>query len=184
MFETWKKNKLTDERNGKFRKYYQEKYYQEAASAKQSLTEKRDELRVKLYRFYLNIYSRDQSSLKWANIQYNLGNALVDQVASSQGGTAKELLTEVIKAYRLALEVFSRDQFPLKWAKIQYNLGAALRKQAASSQGNDASQLLAEAVKAYRLALEVYTRDQFPQQWAMTQHNLLIALKAQKSDLK
>ena len=110
--------------------------------------------------------------------QNNLGIALGDQAARTEGAAGAALLAEAVAAYRAALEVCTRAAHPVDWAATQNNLGNALGDQAGRTEGAAGAALLAEAAAAYRAALEVYTRAAHPVDWAMTQNNLGIALAA------
>ena len=107
----------------------------------------------------------------WANVQANLGNALL-ALGERESGTAR--LEEAIAAFRAALEEATRQRVPLDWASTENNLGNAL---SAFGERESGTARLEEAVVAYRAALEERTRERVPLQWAMTENNLGIALK-------
>ena len=94
--------------------------------------------------------------------QNNLGVALWDQAARTEGTKGAELLAQAVSAFRSALEVRTREQLPQDWAMTQNNLGNALRHQADRTEGTKGAELLAQAVAAYRSALEVYSAEAFP----------------------
>ena len=90
--------------------------------------------------------------------QDNLGSALRDQAARTEGSAGAALLAEAVAAYRAALEVRTRAAHPVDWAMTQNNLGMRSSTRHARTEGGRRSALLAEAVAAYRAALEVRTR--------------------------
>ena len=67
--------------------------------------------------------------------QNNLGIALWDQAARTEGAKGAELLAQAVSAYRSALEVRTREQLPQDWAMTQNNLGIALWDQALGPRG-------------------------------------------------
>ena len=67
--------------------------------------------------------------------QNNLGVALRDQAARTEGPKGAELLAQAVSAYRSALEVYTREQLPQDWAVTQNNLGTALSGPGGSDRG-------------------------------------------------
>ena len=68
------------------------------------------------YRSALEVHTREQLPQDWATTQNNLGRALSDQAARTEGPKGAELLAEAVSAYRSALEVRTREQLPQDWA--------------------------------------------------------------------
>ena len=85
--------------------------------------------------------------------QNNLGIALWDQAARTEGPKGAELLAQAVSAYRSALEVRTREQLPQDWAMTQNNLGVALWDQAARTEGPKGAELLTQAVAVSRCLL-------------------------------
>ena len=57
------------------------------------------------YRSALEVRTREQLPQDWATTQNNLGVALWDQAARTEGPKGAELLAQAVTAYRSALEV-------------------------------------------------------------------------------
>jgi len=108
----------------------------------------------------------------WAITQDNLGSALRDQAARTEGAKGEELLAQAVTAYRSALEVRTREQLPQDWATTQNNLAIALRDQAAQAEGPKAVDLLAQAITVFRSALEVFSAEAFPLYHEQTEKRL------------
>ena len=73
--------------------------------------------------------------------QNNLGLALWDQAARTEGAKGAELLAQAVTAYRSALEVCTREQLPQDWAMTQNNLGIALQEQGGRTEGAQGTEL-------------------------------------------
>jgi tetratricopeptide (TPR) repeat protein len=134
----------------------------------------------------LKAFGPEQSPQQWAETQYNLGRALVEQIRWSSEETSMKLRAEAITAYREALKVYTIDQLPKEWVKTQSNLGHELSSQGAQSSEEEGMRLLGEAVTAYREALKGSMPDQAPkdwQDWASFQKNLgaTLALQGKRS---
>ena len=69
------------------------------------------------YRSALEVRTREQLPQDWAMTQNNLGVALWDQAARTEGAKGAELLAQAVTAYRSALEVYTREQLPQDWAR-------------------------------------------------------------------
>lgn len=112
-----------------------------------------------------------KSSLSWATLQNNLGNALLTMgIRKSE----PEILRQAEQAYRAALRVATREGFPLDWATIQNNVGYVLQELGNRQAAND---LLLKSLECFRGAIEVWTRESTPMYWARAQSNLANSLK-------
>jgi tetratricopeptide (TPR) repeat protein len=127
----------------------------------------------------LEVRTKSDAPLGWANSQSSLGLALLDEGERSSGANATELLGRAVEAFRAALQVYAKADSPKDWATVQNSLGFALTDQAERSSDAQAKELLANAVDAYREALQVRTAAETPQDWEMTQGNLARALADQ-----
>ena len=78
--------------------------------------------------------------------QNNLGTALRNQAARTEGKAGGKLLARAVAAYEAALEVYTREDEPQRWATTQNNLGNALGDQALRTEGKAGGKLLARAV--------------------------------------
>ena len=107
----------------------------------------------------------------WADIQYNLGNALM---VLGKREIKKNYLNLAVSAFQSALEERPRDLTPLKWAATQNKLGTTLKILGKRESGIKS---LESAIRAYRLALEERSRELVPLKWAATLHNLGTALR-------
>jgi hypothetical protein len=90
----------------------------------------------------LEVYTREQLPQNWAATQNNLGAALWDQAARTEGPQGAELLAQAVSAFRSALEVYTREQLPQDWATAQNNLGNALWVQAVRTEGPKGAELM------------------------------------------
>jgi hypothetical protein len=62
----------------------------------------------------LEVRTREQLPQHWATTQNNLGIALRDEAARTEGIKGAELLAQAVTAFRSALEVYSAEAFPLQ----------------------------------------------------------------------
>ena len=115
----------------------------------------------------LEVYTKENFPLQWAEIQNNLGNAYRGKIK----GDKAENIEMAIASLNMALEVYTKINFPLQWAEIQNNLGNAYRERI---RGNKAENI-ERAIARLQLALMVYTKQYLPLQLAEIQNNLAIA---------
>ena len=130
---------------------------------------------VAAYRSALEIYTRKELPVEWAQTQNGLGAAFCALGTRSAEDGCK-LLRDVVTAYRSALVETTKADLPKDWALTQINLGVALYALGTRSGAEEGRKLLTDSVAAYRSALEVFTKAELPQDWAQTQNNLGAAL--------
>jgi hypothetical protein len=70
----------------------------------------------------LEVRTREQLPQDWATTQSNLGLALWDQAARTQGTKSTELLAQAVAAFQSALEVYSAEAFPFYHEKTEKQL--------------------------------------------------------------
>ncbi|GCE93358.1 TPR domain protein [Arthrospira platensis NIES-46] len=116
------------------------------------------------YELGLTFFVRESYSIKWADLQINLGVAL----SQLPWGERAENIERAIQCYEMALEVYRRDTFPEQWAKTLNNLGAAYLDRIRGER----SENLERALQCYEMALEVRNRHAYPEEWASLQNNL------------
>src|SRR5260370_5745184 len=117
---------------------------------------------VVAYRNALRIFTCGQQPQDWAVTQYNLGFALSEQAARTDGIKGMDLLSQAVIAYRNALQVKTRAQQPQEWAIIQNKMGHSFREQATRVEDAKKGEMLRQATLAYEAALEVYSHETFP----------------------
>jgi len=134
---------------------------------------------VKTWRTILEVFTRRDYPLLWAETQNNLAEALCDQAFAIKGGDywrqcdeSAQACREAVQACRSALEVFTRKDFPVDWAETHNNLARALRDQAEASDVQKRIPLLKEAIACYEASLEVYTKEHFRDDHRITRDNL------------
>ena len=130
---------------------------------------------VAAYRSALEIYTRKELPVEWAQTQNGLGAAFCALGTRSAEDGCK-LLRDAVTAYRSALVETTKADLPKDWALTQINLGVALYALGTRSGAEEGRKLLTDSVAAYRSALEVFTKAELPQDWAQTQNNLGAAL--------
>ena len=75
---------------------------------------------IDAYRAALEVYSPENSPLRWAEVQAHLAIAL-KTLGERESGT--ERLEQAANANLAALNVYTRESRPLEWAAVQGNLG-------------------------------------------------------------
>jgi tetratricopeptide (TPR) repeat protein len=115
----------------------------------------------------LQVFKRDNSPEKWAEIQINLGKAYDERIY----GNRIENQEQAIDYYLAGLSLHTREDFPEKWAGVQHNLGEIYGDRIKGDRVEN-SEL---AISAYQLASSVYTREDFPEKWATVQLDLGVA---------
>lgn len=128
---------------------------------------------VAAFEAVLDVRSRDNDPLLWADAQADLASALFRLGAPRKNA---ENLLDAVAAYRLALNEIDRQTAPEKWNTWQNGLGAALWS--LGKQDQDSVRYLEEAVTAFRDALKSLDAERNPRDWGATQNNLGAALFA------
>ena len=92
----------------------------------------------------------------WATTQNNLGNALQNQAARTEGAAGTDLLAEAVTACRGALTVRTRQDHPVDWAITQGNLAICELARADRNATADPLPHLRAALEHVEAALTVY----------------------------
>ena len=74
------------------------------------------------YRSALEVSTREQLPQDWAETQNNLGIALWDQAARTEGPKGAELLAQAVAALRSCLEIYTAETFPFYNERAQEQL--------------------------------------------------------------
>ncbi|MGB8983685.1 MAG: hypothetical protein WCC12_17580, partial [Anaerolineales bacterium] len=119
--------------------------------------------RVILCSAALQLVSRREDPLLWAQLQDDLGNAL--RRCQASGGDKK--YEQAVSAHRASLEVYTRGRYPREWARAQNGLGLALMELNENRPEN-----IELAIEAFRATLSVRTYTELPFEWTITQNNL------------
>jgi tetratricopeptide (TPR) repeat protein len=125
---------------------------------------------VSTYREALAEIKRESAPLEWAQVQLDMGNALL---ALGLGHEGPLFLEQAADAYEQALEVRTRDRVPLDWAMAKNNLGVALK---ALAKREKSKNKLEAAIGAFRDAASEMTLARTPLDGAMARGNLGSAL--------
>ena len=105
----------------------------------------------------LEVYTRAAHPVRWAITQNNLGNALADQGALTEGPAGAALLAGAAAAYRAALEVHTRAARPVDWAMTQENLGLVFEDDGGPGPGRRRSgRVVQGGARCFDAALEVF----------------------------
>jgi|GEM_PF-2835427 len=115
---------------------------------------------VTAYRHALEVRTREQAPLAWAETQDALGEVLGDLAARPFDPVPKELAFD---AFEQALTERTRDRAPYDWARTQANLA---HTQARAGRFRQDAALLARAFETYRLAQQEWTQGTHPMEWA------------------
>jgi hypothetical protein len=70
----------------------------------------------------LEVRTREQLPQDWAATQNNLGVALRDQAARTEGAKGAELLAQAVSAFRSCLEIYTAEIFPFYHERAQEQL--------------------------------------------------------------
>lgn len=126
---------------------------------------------IKAYKDALKVYTFDESPMKYAMIQNNLGIAYGNMADVED---KRINLKEAIKAYEEALRVRNITKFPIDYATTQNNLGVAYSNLA---DVEDRINNLNKAITAYKEVLKVCTFTKFPIEYATAQNNIGVTYK-------
>ena len=126
---------------------------------------------VQALRSALEVYTQAALPQDWAQIQNNLGAALMRE-AERGGDKALALAGQAEQAFRNTLQVYTQAALPQDWARSQNNIGSALWLEGLVSSGDAATSFFNQAAQAYQGALQVYTKTADPYDWAGTMRNL------------
>jgi hypothetical protein len=77
---------------------------------------------VTAYRSALEVRTREQLPQDWAQTQNNLGAALSDRAARTDGAKGADLLAQAVTGFRAALEVYTHEAFPVDHEEAQKQL--------------------------------------------------------------
>jgi tetratricopeptide (TPR) repeat protein len=111
----------------------------------------------------LEIRTKNEFPIQWANTQNNLAVAYSNRIRGNQA----ENLEKSIECCEKALEVRTKNEFPVQWATTQNNLANAYSKRVEG-------EYLETSIEFHEKVLEVRTKNEFPIQWANTQNNLAV----------
>src|SRR5262249_34426413 len=101
-------------------------------------------------------YTKADTPLRWATVQYSLACALYTLASLRAGRDRADLFSAAASAARGALEVVTRKEQPTLRAAAHLALGRALSKQASQ---RTSQRLLKEAAAAFRAALAIFSES-------------------------
>jgi CHAT domain-containing protein len=110
------------------------------------------------------VYTYEDFSLEWAQIQNALSNLYLYRIR----GKKSENVELAIKAALQALQVYTRNEFTEDWARTHTNLAIAYLERI---QG-DLSENLETSIQFAELALQVVTPHNFPKGWGVANNCL------------
>jgi tetratricopeptide (TPR) repeat protein len=131
-------------------------------------------LAITKFKDVLNVVSRDQHPLSWANTSDNLGNTHRAKGERTDGAAGINLLHTAINNHREALAC-TPLQHSLMRAGMLHNLGSSLfayGERLNDQQTEEKGKILDNAVAAFIEASNIRTRERFPLAWATTQNDL------------
>jgi len=155
--------------------YHQGQLSEQQAS--ESLSQAVDQLRS-----VLEIRTRSENPLDWANAQMLIGDILSLQSMRTSGKHATELLTQAEASTRAALEVFTKADHPEDWSMAERSLGNVLLARAQTTSGNQAHDLTLQGAVAIQTSLQGTARQKDPLDWANAQHSLADLLHTESKD--
>jgi tetratricopeptide (TPR) repeat protein len=155
--------------------YHQGQLSEQQAS--ESLSQAVDQLRS-----VLEIRTRSENPLDWANAQMLIGDILSLQSMRTSGKHATELLTQAEASTRAALEVFTKADHPEDWSMAERSLGNVLLARAQTTSGNQAHDLTLQGAAAIQTSLQGTARQKDPLDWANAQHSLADLLHTESKD--
>jgi len=146
-----------------------------ALGRRENKTERLEEA-VVAFSTALDLQTREQAPLDWANVYDCLGTVL-SYLGEREAGNTR--LEEALAAFNSALEVRKKDTTPDDWARTQNNLGIALQMLAQRERG---SKRLDQAISAFRAVTEHWHSVGNQALWATSMTNLgnALSIKAER----
>lgn len=122
------------------------------------------EIAIAGYGIAINIFTKENCLVGWANINNDLGIAYLYRIKENKSVN----IEYAIKCFKRVLQVRTYDTFPQEWADTLNNLGFAYTDRIEG----DKAENIEQAIQYFNEALQVINYDISPQVWAKTKINL------------